>query len=196
MEDRAFRASRSCDCLSHGQCNASRTQLASTPLSVSSPLAECSIIAARICCIWHSTEQRRVRLAARERVHASSMCVRVRRARRRPATREYSIAEGTATPYHGRNQASPTRVGWNVCTNTAHHATFHVLNQSINCACANLRYVGYAHAHAIYIPKATQPCLCVRLEHDGARSRVPATTKDATFDLGPKWILYKQPFTD
>ena len=29
MEDRAFRASRSCDCLSHGQCNASRTQLAS-----------------------------------------------------------------------------------------------------------------------------------------------------------------------
>ena len=48
----------------------------------------------------------------------------------------------------------------------------------------------------IYIPKAKQPCLCVRLEHDGARSRVPATTKDATFDLGPKWILYKQPFTD
>ena len=46
-----------------------------SPLFVSLPLAECSISALHICC-GHSTEQRGVRPAARERIRASSMRAR------------------------------------------------------------------------------------------------------------------------
>ena len=104
-----------------------------------------------------STEQRRVRLAARERIRATSMCVRVGRARRRPATREYSIAEGTATHYHGHsNQGSHAR--W---VGVLHHTTPFCI--SINQSTVSVRTTD--------ISKATQLCVCVWLEHDGARSR-------------------------
>ena len=119
--------------------------------------------------VWHSSEQRRVRLAARERIRATSMCVRVGRARRRPATREYSIAEGTATHYHGHsNQGSHAR--W---VGGLHHTTPVCI--SINQSTASVRTTD--------ISKATQPCVCVCVVRTRRRS-VPASLEGSSLSSG------------
>ena len=49
------------------------TRSLTSPLSVTLPLAECSIFALHICCMA-SSEQCGVRLAPQDRLHATSMC--------------------------------------------------------------------------------------------------------------------------
>ena len=112
--------------------------------------------------VWHSSEQRRVRLAARERIRATSMCVRVGRARRRPAPPE-STALQRAPQHHGHsNQGSHAR--W---VGAPHHTVLY-LNQSINCC-----------VRTTNISKAV--CVCVVRTR---RRSVPASLEGSSLSSG------------